>query len=474
MNCEHASRRHVLRMLLGTLSIGLMTTAAEAATGNDGTEAEIQKGRYLATAADCAACHTVRSDMPYAGGYGIPSPFGTIYSTNITPSRTHGIGTYTEADFSRALRLGITPDGKHLYPAMPYTAYANLTNNDTHNLYVYFMNAVNPVEQSGPQTQLIFPMNLRFLMVGWNWLYLNRQDKSVPDVSPSVVARGAYLATALAHCDVCHTPRNTLMAEIPRRNLGGAALSSWYAPNITPDYPSGISTWTDEQIRLYLRTGNVPGKAQAAGPMAEAIEKSFQYLSESDVDAIIAYLRQLPPVRDPAYKHPRDSYGAPAHIEAAIRGTKDSTLTHGELLYSRECASCHQPTGQGSRDGYYPQLFHNTATGAPDPGNLISVILNGVRRNIGNKIVYMPGFGDHGFVDRLSDRDIADIVNEIEIRFGNPEVQVTQEQVKTIRGEGRYLSPTLVNYVYLTLGVVALSGLLMFILIFSRRRKTQE
>lgn len=461
-------------MLMVILSIGVTGSIVNPARSADASAQEIERGRYLAIAADCGGCHTLHTERPFTGGYSIPSPFGTIYSTNITPSRSTGIGTYTERDFSRALRLGITPDGKHLYPAMPYTSYTNLTNADIHSLYVYFMNGVTPVEQVNRETRLIFPLNMRFLMLGWNWLYLNRQQISIPSDTPANVARGTYLATALAHCDVCHTPRNVLMAEIPGRNLGGALLSNWYAPNITPDYPSGISTWTDKQLRLYLQTGNVPGKAQAAGPMAEAIEKSLQHLSASDIDALIAYLRQISPVHDPAYKRPRDSYGAASHTEAVIRGVQDSERTHGELLYSRECASCHQPSGQGSRDGYYPQLFHNTATGAPNPTNLISVILHGVYRNIDGKVVYMPGFGEHGPVDHLSDQDVADIVNDVEHRFGDAEIQATSKEVKNIRAIDQYSSHSLPNRILLVGGLACFLIVVAFGIFFINRKNVLE
>lgn len=475
MKCSDARHGDRLRILVAALSFGMAGSLAETASGADATAREIGRGRYLAIAADCAACHTVHSGLPYAGGYGIPSPFGTIYSTNITPSRSYGIGTYSEADFARVLRQGVTPEGKYLYPAMPYTSYTNLTDADIRSLYVYFMNAVKPVEQMSRPTRLMFPLNMRFLMIGWNWLYLKKQRMAVPGTATSQVARGAYLATALAHCDVCHTPRNFLMAEIPDRNLGGAALSSWYAPDITPDYPSGISTWTDEQLRLYLRTGNAPDKAQAAGPMAEAVEKSFQHLSGRDIDALIAYLRQVPPVGDPAYKRPRDSFGAPSHMEAAIRGSRVDTRTHGELLYSRECASCHQPSGKGSRDGYYPPLFHNTATGAPDPGNLISVVLHGVRRNIDGRIVYMPGFGPESPIDHLSDQDIADVVNEVETSFGDPEVRITQEDVRNIRNEGRFsLSVTTERMVSLGGTILVLALVSLGIVLIRRRRAARR
>jgi mono/diheme cytochrome c family protein len=202
----------------------------------------VEKGRYLAIAGDCAACHTnTNGGKPFAGGYSVQSPLGISVATNITPSKTAGIGDYTEAQFARALRQGVRADGSHLYPAMPYTAYTQLTDEDARALNLMFLD------------------DRRF----------------VPDASRSQqINRGAYLVNALAHCGTCHTPRNALMAERSRRFLAGGQLGAYYAPNITPG-ASGIGRWSDAELLAYLRTGHVEGLSQASGPMAEAVEKVF-------------------------------------------------------------------------------------------------------------------------------------------------------------------------------------------------------
>ncbi|GBQ29309.1 c-type cytochrome [Gluconacetobacter sacchari] len=415
----------------------LLSRAVVHAQSVDANEPIAERGRYLAVAADCAACHTAPGGgKPFAGGYGIASPLGAIYSTNITPSRDFGIGTYSEAQFGRALREGIRGDGAHLYPAMPYTSYTKLTDADVHALYVYFMTDVKPVEAPARRTVLPFPYNIRATMAVWNALFLDDR-RFEPESGKSVaVNRGHYLAYALAHCDTCHTPRNVMMAEMGGRALGGASLSSWYAPNITSDPKSGLGGWSDDDLARYLKTGDVPGKAQAGGPMAEAVEHSLQYLNDDDIRAIVAYIKQVPAIADAADKAPRDTYGKPSDREAAYRGLDARALVRGERLFTGECAACHRPTGTGSPDGYYPQLFHNTAVGAARPDNLISTILMGVRREVGGHTVYMPGFGSGSYVDSLSDQDIADISTYVEQQFGNPAVRVSAEEVTLIRTGG--------------------------------------
>lgn len=433
---SHKSLRIFGCLALATaLDLGASTVVHAQDAGSN--EAVAQRGHYLAIAADCAACHTAPDGgKAFAGGYGIASPLGSIYSTNITPSKNYGIGNYTEKEFAHALREGVRRDGAHLYPAMPYTSYTKLTDDDIHALYVYFMSSVKPVESSPQKTALPFPYNIRASMAIWNALFLD-DTRFKPDPSKSVeVNRGQYLSYALAHCDTCHTPRNAMMAEKGSSPLAGASLSSWYAPNVTSDPVSGIGGWSNEDLFRYLKTGDVPGKAQAGGPMAEAIEHSFQYLDDADIRAMVAYIKQVPAISDSKDKAARDSYGKTSDREAVYRALPTNRISRGEYLFSGECAACHRPTGQGSPDGYYPQLFHNTAVGAPIADNLITTILMGVRREVNGHTTYMPGFGEGSYVDTLSDQDIADISNYVEQHFGNPNVKVTPDDVKLIRSGG--------------------------------------
>lgn len=422
------------------ITFGLHVSRGEAYAQGD-KAAVIEKGRQVAVAADCSACHTSGIDgQPYAGGYSIMSPIGAIFSTNITPSKTAGIGDYSEQQFARAVREGVRSDGAHLYPAMPYTAYVGMTDEDLHALYMYFMEEVKPVDDVGRRTALPFPFNIRLSMMFWNLLFLDK-NRFKPDPAQSREwNRGKYLADVLAHCGTCHTPRNALMAEDSRRTYGGASLGNWFAPNITSDPVSGIGAWSDDELVQYLATGRVHGKAQAGGGMAEAVTMSLQYLPADDLKAIVTYLRSVPPQEDEAQEKPGFEFGAPAPFEEHLRGASPSdSPSHpqsGEALYSAYCASCHQVNGAGTPDQRYPSLFHNTATGRNNPDNLVTAILVGVQREIGGKQVFMPRFDEESYVQSLSDEQVATISNYVLQQFGNPAIAVSAERVAQLRAGG--------------------------------------
>ncbi|WP_245546407.1 c-type cytochrome [Frateuria aurantia] len=402
----------------------------------------IERGKYLAIAADCAACHTVPgSTQLFAGGYAIDSPMGKIYSSNITPSKQYGIGNYTEAQFAAAVRDGVNAKGEHLYPAMPYPSYAALTDDDISALYAYFMNGVKPVEAPAPETRLPFPFNIRASMLGWNLLNLSSK-RFTPDPSkPADWNRGKYLVDDLAHCSECHTPRNALMALQGGSALySGSQLGSWHAPNITSDKVSGIGGWSDQELATYLKTGHLDGKAQAAGPMAEAITNSLQHLTDGDIHDIIVYLRSLPAVATPGQTSPSYAQGQPSDAEADTMGTPIlvDNVAHmsGEELYLNTCASCHQADGKGTADGFYPSLVHNTAVGGSSPDNLIATILFGVERDAGGKHTLMPGFGPGSEVQELSDTEVATLANYVLKQYGNASLTVTAADVATVRQGG--------------------------------------
>ncbi len=270
-------RQSCLPFALSILMSATFSAHAENATDSASL---IAKGKYLAIAADCGACHTAPDHgAEMSGGYIISSPLGNIVSSNITPSKTAGIGDYTEQDFARAVREGINKQGQHLYPAMPYTSYAKITDSDIHALYAYFMHGVKADDNVPAPTNLPFPFNIRSSMFFWNMLFADAKPFTPAADKSAEINRGDYLVNALAHCDTCHTPRNALMGQNNDQALSGGSLGSWYAPNITPDKQAGIGNWSDAEIAQYLKTGHVAGKAQAAGPMAEAVEHSLQYLS---------------------------------------------------------------------------------------------------------------------------------------------------------------------------------------------------
>jgi mono/diheme cytochrome c family protein len=466
----------------------------------------LAKGKSLAIAADCAACHTdtINHGQAFAGGYPIASPVGTIYSTNITPSRDAGIGAYSEAEFARAIREGVRRDGARLYPAMPYTSYALLTDEDVHALYAYFMHGVAPVDRTAPPadrlahpnaltgkpvndagrpvaplnqvTKLPFPFDLRASMIGWNLLFLPRERFHPNPDHSAQVNRGDYLVNALAHCDACHTPRNAMMGEDHGQAFAGAMVGSWYAPNISADPVSGIGGWSNDELVQYLKTGRAPGKAQAGGSMAEAVEHSLQYLPESDLQAIAAYLKTTKPMRDPADSRAAHTYGAAISAEPQLRGlsgyNNTQPLTDGAQLYSGFCASCHQPDGAGSANQAYPSLFHNTATGLANPANLVSAILFGVDRTVDGQQVLMPRFDGQSYVQSLSDAQIATLANYVLKHYGNDASTVSAADVAFARIGGKppllaKLQPYIVPL--LVLGIAAL--LVLFVVLRRRRAR---
>ncbi|WP_240933000.1 c-type cytochrome [Diaphorobacter sp. HDW4B] len=441
----------------------------------------IEKGRMVALASDCAGCHTAPGGgKPLAGNYVMQTPLGAIVSTNITPSKTHGIGHYSEEDLSRAVREGKRKDGAHLYPAMPYDSYTQMTDEDLHALYVYLMQGVPAVDQAVQATKLPFPFNIRMSMLGWNTLFLDKK-RFAPDASKSPEwNRGAYLVEALEHCAACHTPRNALMAADKSRAFAGAQLGPWFAPNITSDPVSGIGAWSVEELVQYLRTGRAEGKGQAAGGMAEAVENSLQFLPESDLRAMAVYLKALPPLRDAADANRTEGAHAQgtAHSEEPMqRGSRPQNsveaVTSGASLFSAYCASCHQASGSGTPDQAYPSLYRNTATGLGRPDNLIAAILYGVQRNAAGKEVLMPRFDEKSYVDPLTNEQIAAIANHVLQHYGPATAgKISAADVQLARNGGP--QPPLAQlqpYIAPSLGVLALVVALVLWWFFNRRKQ---
>jgi mono/diheme cytochrome c family protein len=401
----------------------------------------IQRGEYLARAADCAACHSAPGGKPFAGGLAISSPVGIIYSTNITPSVSHGIGGYSEKQFERALRRGIRADGANLYPAMPYTSYCLFSAADVQALYAYFQKAVAPEDTTGPRTDLAFPMNIRATMMAWNLLFLSDGPLQSDPGQSEAWNRGRYLVQGAAHCGACHTPRGFLMQEERGKTLAGGQVGPWFAPNITADVDSGIGSWSQDELVAYLRTGDARGKAQAAGSMAEAVEHSFQYLTDADLNAMATYVRTVPAIHDPADHSSRFGFGHASSNLGQWRGKSgirvDGGTPTGDELFQGNCASCHAPLGQGSKDGYYPSLFSNSALGSNNPNNLIATILNGVNRTTARGQAYMPGFGSGADgVAALTDEEIVLLGNYLLEHFGRPGIALRADEVAQVRRGG--------------------------------------
>src|SRR5579863_458050 len=411
---------------------GSSAAGAEAALQSAAAGASlVKRGEYLARAGDCIACHTADKARPFAGGVPISTPFGTIYTPNITPDPNTGIGRWTDADFVRAMHEGIGKSGERLYPAFPYPEYTRVAERDVLAIRAY-LNTVEPIHYAPPRNELSFPFNLRWLMVVWNLFNFN-EGRFVPDPKQSPQwNRGAYLVEGLAHCEECHTPRNFMQGLKSTDRFSGATVSGWHAFNITPDKTSGIGAWGDADLALYLSTGVAPGRANAAGPMAQVVEDSTQYLTDEDLRSIGIYLRSLPPVTGGETRE-RDQWGTPAHDDVTtLRGTKITTV-NGAQLFIANCATYHNWSGQGvgaSAPGGYPSLIHNSVAGAADASNLAMVILHGVERKTKDADVLMPEFAS-----QLSDDQVAAISNYVTKQFGNPGSTITVDQVAKLRAQ---------------------------------------
>ncbi len=412
-------------------------------------EGQIVRGKYLATAADCEACHTVPEGRPFAGGLPIESPLGTIYSTNITSSKKYGIGGYSIEQFSQALRNGIRGDGTHLYPAMPYASYAKLTDEDIESLYVYFMGAVAAVDTPPKtKTSLPFPYSLRFSMAFWNALFLDPEPYHQDPRMSSEWNRGKYLVQGAAHCGEWHTARGFFMQQERSQQFGGAVIGSWYAPNITPDDRAGIGTLSDDELFRYLKFGKIDGKAQAGGEMALAVQLSLSKLTDVDIRSMVVYVRSLPKVSDSNAKLKFDQGHATTDVASfrGVGGTSFENSLPGDAAqsFSANCSTCHGFRADGTKDRYFPSLFHNSALATGEGRNLVATILFGINRTTPEGLAFMPGFGGKPTdIADLSNDQVAELANYLLHTYGDANLKVTPRLVQNVR-DGRAPTPALV------------------------------
>ncbi|SHN84553.1 c-type cytochrome [Bradyrhizobium erythrophlei] len=380
----------------------------------------VERGAYLARAADCMVCHTTQGGKEYAGGLGFKLPFGMLYSTNITPDKETGIGNYTDQDFLNAVHRGIRRDGARLYPAMPFTSYTYISDADALAIKAYLF-SLAPVRAVAPANTLMFPFNQRWAMSFWTVMF-NPDVRFEPDTSKSLEwNRGAYLAEALAHCGECHTPRNLAFALNNRKKFGGALTAGWRAFNISSDKATGVGAWSDQDLISYLSIGHAAGHGTASGPMGEAVDQSFSQLAPEDIRAVVAYLRTVPATASsdlPATLAP----AAPASHR--VSGTPDP---RGKMVFEGACVSCHGWTGES------PISPLATLTGAwavndPSGTNVVQVVLSGTRRLTPEDAVSMPPFGN-----AYSDAEIAALANYVIGRFGTKASQVTAPDVAELR-----------------------------------------
>jgi mono/diheme cytochrome c family protein len=382
---------------------------------------QIAKGNYLARAGDCMACHTARGGSSYAGGRRIPTPFGDIFSPNITPDTATGIGSWTSNDFWRALHNGKSKDGSFLYPAFPYPNYTKVTRADSDAIFAY-IKTLSPVHRPNQPHQLRFPYNQRLLLAGWRALYFRPGIYSPNPGQSNEWNRGAYLVQGLGHCNACHTNRNVLGATETRGDLAGGMIPmlNWYAPSLTSDAEAGLGDWQPQHIADLLKTGISP-RGTVFGPMAEVVRESLQYLSDRDILAMGGYLKALPQT-DPASKQ--------ESIELLSLQEASSSLKLGAALYEKHCADCHQATGEGVPPAY-PPLAGNRSINTPSAINSIRMIVNGgfPPSTTGNPRPFgMPPFGP-----AMDDVEVAAVVSYIRNSWGNRAEFVSPVEVSHYR-----------------------------------------
>ncbi|WP_256737462.1 c-type cytochrome [Pseudomonas sp. dw_358] len=396
---------------------GQATGSSTGVTAQPGAQPEdpaVARGRYIAIAGDCAACHTdPHQGKPFAGGYALQTPFGKLLASNITSDKTTGIGAWTEAEFTRAVRQGKGREGENLYPAMPYNDYVKVSDADMHDLWTY-MQTVPAVDNKVDSNQLPFPFNIRLMMMGWNLLFFDKTP-FVPVASATAqINRGAYLVQGLGHCAACHTPKNFLGGDKGGAFLQGGDLAGWHAPEITNNRYVGVGGWTPEQIVQYLKTGS-NDIAVASGPMAEAVTNSTQHMTDEDLQAIAAYLQSVP--------------GSSATKPQPLTAT-EQTMKQGANVYSANCSACHNSDGKGINQ-LAAGLGNNPAVQAVNAQSLMTTVLNGGRGAVTHD---NPTSGAMpSFAWKLSDQQVASVLTYIRNSWGNAAPAVKVEDVAKTR-----------------------------------------
>lgn len=380
----------------------------------------VERGEYLARAADCMVCHTTQGGKEFAGGLGFTLPFGTLYSTNITPDKETGIGNYSDKDFLNAVHRGIRRDGARLYPAMSYTSYTYMSDDDALAIKAYLF-SLPPVRAPARENSLSFPFNQRWAMVFWSALF-NPDTRYEPDTSKSPEwNRGAYLAEALAHCGECHTPRNLAFALNNRKKFAGAITAGWRAYNISSDKSTGVGGWSDDALIAYLSTGHAEGHGTASGPMGEAVDHSFSKMAPEDIRAMVTYLRTVPATPSPDLPA---TLAPPAPASHKDGGTADA---RGKMVFQGACVSCHGWTGESAIS---PTATLTGAWAVNDPGatNVAQIVISGTKRQTPKGALSMPAFGN-----AYTDDEIAAVANYVTARFGSKGSRLTAEDVAELR-----------------------------------------
>ncbi|GAB2792063.1 cytochrome c [Halomonas shantousis] len=408
---------------------------AETAMADEGSFSQIQRGRYLVLAGDCAACHTTEDGGYLAGGLPIPTPFGEIYSANLTPDDQTGLGNWNQQQFIRAMREGVRADGAHLYPAFPYPSFTHVTDEDLAAIWSY-LRTIDPVHNAIQQPDLIWPLGWRQLVAGWKAMFF---EPGVYEPDPDKSAqwnRGAYLVEGLGHCGSCHTPKNVFGAADEDARYTGSELQQWFAPSLRGGFDEGLGDWSKENIVEYLKTG-ANGDHVAAGLMREVIEKSTQHMTDEDLTAIATYLKDLPGGGDRVGQTGPDTEGESVPlVEQQEDGRQEESQTDdgesglGRALYVDNCTGCHGYDGEGIQN-VFPELRDSPIVQQDNPASLIHVVLRGAREpntEARPNLLSMPNFDW-----KLDDDQIAALLTYIRGAWGNDASAVSPDTVADLR-----------------------------------------
>ena len=379
----------------------------------------IARGAYLATAGNCMGCHTARGGASYAGGLGIATPFGTVFTSNLTPDANTGIGSWSSAHFWRALHNGRSKSGRLLYPAFPYTSYTQVTREDSDAIFA-FLRSQPAVNQPNRSHALGFPFSSQAALAVWRALYF-KPGVYRPDTRRDAEwNRGAYLVNGLGHCSACHSPRDALGGSRQSLALAGGLIpmQNWYAPSLTSPHEAGVSDWDRERIVQLLQTGVAPGTS-VSGPMAEVVLRSTQHLTDQDLGAMANFLKALP-----------GASPAPEKTALPRPALPSSSTDKTAKLYEQHCAQCHGAQGEGIANAY-PPLAGNRAVTMAAADNLVQMVLNGgfAPATVGNP----RPFGMPPFVLVLDDSEVAGLISHIRTSWGNQAGAVTPLEVNRVR-----------------------------------------
>ncbi|KWT93213.1 MULTISPECIES: cytochrome c [unclassified Variovorax] len=413
-----------LLVLLALAALGLVALnlrgeepLPEKASAFNPTPAQVERGRYLALAGNCAGCHTARGGAPYAGGVGIETPFGTVFAGNLTPHEEAGIGRWSAAHFWRALHNGRSMDGRLLYPAFPYPSFTRVTREDSDAIYAY-LRTVPPAPTPNAAHKLRFPYDTQAALAVWRALFFVPGSFVADPARPAEWNRGAYLVEGLGHCIACHGTRNVLGATEERLGLSGGLIpvENWYAPSLNSKREAGVGDWDTQHVVALLKNGTSP-RGSVMGPMADVVYSSTQHLGEADLNAMAVFLKQLPEAK--AADTPAPAAASPVRRDAGV-------MARGSKIYDQQCAYCHGDAGQGA-EGAYPALAGSRAVNMDSAVNLVQVLRHGgfLPSTAGNPRPYgMPPFGHV-----LDDDGIAAVLSYIRGSWGNDAPPVTRSQI---------------------------------------------